>query len=270
MFVYSVWDEICQALSKLRTIRADEILNQGDDTDWVVVKHDVETNVCKALALAKIEAAYGIRATYYVQADLVKDNVRTLQKIQTLGHEVTYHYDVLDANRGDFDLAMKEFGTNIDLFNTFGFSVQTVCPHGNPLINRKGWSSNKDFFRNPEVKKQFPHILDIVVELPRNVEKYLYISDAGYSWKQIANITDNDLQNSGDIDLKNHANLLRMIKAHERVIISTHPHRWEKSYLKALLNMFRFKVLRVIARTLSLIPLFRYIMSRFYFLAKKV
>jgi hypothetical protein len=270
MFVYASWDTICQELSQCKTIRADEILIQEPNSNWVVVKHDVETAVYKALILAKIEAKYKIRATYYIQADLVRDNYKILQEIQKLGHEVSYHYDVLDANSGDFDLAIKEFNENIDLFHSYGLEVKTVCPHGNPLINRKGWSSNKDFFRNREICSRFSDILDIVVELPNKVERYLYISDAGYRWKQIVNIEDNDIKNGGDIDLGDYKNLLKTIKKSKCTIISTHPHRWEKSYMKSLFNLYRFNTLRFIAKKLASIGFLRNIMSKFYFLAKKV
>jgi len=269
MFVYSQWDSICQELSNLKTIRADEILSQKD-LEWIVIKHDIETNVPKALELAKIEAKYGIQATYYVQADLVKDSYRILQEIQKLGHEITYHYDVLDANSGDFTLATEEFDKNIKLFNSFGFEIKTICPHGNPLINRDGWSSNKDFFRDKNIADRFSNILDIVVELPKRVDSYLYISDAGYGWKEIVNIADNDIKNSGDIDLGDYKSFLKRVKIEKRVIISTHPHRWEKSHLKALFNLYRFKTLRFVARKLSSISLLKKIMSKFYFLAKKV
>ena len=67
------------------------------------------------------------------------------------------------------------------------FIVSTVCPHGNPIINRDGWSSNKDFFRDTDISKMFPDILDIVVHLPSRLgNNYVYISDAGYSWKIIS------------------------------------------------------------------------------------
>jgi len=269
MFVYSEWDKICQELSTLKTIRADEIPSKKD-LEWIVVKHDIETNVPKALELAKIEAKYSIQATYYVQVDLVKDNYKILQEIQKLGHEITYHYDVLDANGGDFTLATEEFIQNIKLFNSFGFEVKTICPHGNPLINRDGWSSNKDFFRDKTIADRFSNILDVVIDLPKRIDSYLYISDTGYGWKEIVNITDNDIKNGGDIDLGDYKSFLERVKQEKRVIISTHPHRWERSYPKALFNLYRFKTLRYTARKLSSIPFLKKIMSKFYFLAKKV
>jgi hypothetical protein len=272
MFIYSIWDDICRDISNnYNTITIDKILEQSNKTKWIVIKHDVETNVPKALSLAKIEAKYNIKATYFVQADLVEKNYKILQEIQNLGHEVTYHYDVLDANDGDYQKASKEFEKNIVLFQKYGFEVKTVCPHGNPVMIRDDWNSNKDFFRDKNIKEKFSNILDMVVDLPNKIDyNYTYISDAGYGFKEIVNISDNDIQNGGDIDIKNHKELLKLISTKDNVIISTHPHRWESSAFKFIYRTYIFKVLRIIARTVSKIPILKNIISRYYYLAKKI
>jgi len=272
MFIFSVWDDICRELSNdKKCIRADEILSQKDNSEWIVIKHDVETDVEKALELAKIESKYNLCATYYVQAYLMEVNVAKLKEIQALGHEVTYHYDVLDANNGSFEKALIEFETTIGHFEKNGFNVKTVCPHGNPVMIRDGWSSNKDFFRNDAVKQNFSEILDIVVELPNIVKYgYTYISDAGYGWKEIVNVQDNDKQNNGDIDLDSYKNCIDVIINNDRVILSTHPHRWEKKSLVYISKIIRFKALRLTARVISKITFFKKILSKYYYLAKKI
>ena len=56
MFVYSEWDKLCfEISSKYNCIRVDEIPSQPLDGAWISIKHDVETNVKKALKIAKIE-----------------------------------------------------------------------------------------------------------------------------------------------------------------------------------------------------------------------
>lgn len=271
MFIYSVWDEICKHISKKsRTITISQILSQTTQ-DWLAIKHDVETNVNKALIIAKIEAKYNIKATYYIQADLLDANYELLQEIASFGHEVTYHYDVLDANNGDFDNSIEEFKNNVKKFQKYGFEVNTVCPHGNPVIIRDGWNSNKDFFRDKKVVSLFPNILDMVVELPNKIDyKYRYISDAGYGFKEIVNIKDNDLKNNGDIDIQDYKELLKILDNSEAFIVSTHPHRWEKRAFKFLFKIYLFKILRFSARKISSIPFLKKIISRYYYLAKKI
>jgi hypothetical protein len=272
MLIYNVWESICKDISlNYNHIKANQILTCNSFTKWVVIKHDVETNVLKALKLAKIEKKYNIKATYYVQANLVKDNYQLLQEIQDMGHEVAYHYDVLDANSGNMKLSIKEFKSNIDLFHKYGFNIQTVCPHGNPVMIRDGWNSNKDFFRNLRVQELFPNILDIVVQLSSKLDcSYAYISDAGYGWKEIVNISDNDIKNNGDREIESFEKLLNTLEARDNIILSTHPHRWEKNSFKFIKKIYLFKFLRFVAKKCARIPILKNILSRYYYLAKKI
>ena len=239
MFTHRKWEDICKEISSSKqTITINQILNQPDGQSWIAIKHDIETNVKKALQIAKIEANYNIKATYYIQEDLVDDNYLLLQEISSLGHEVTYHYDVLDANGGDFEKSIEAFNENIEKFKKYDLEVQTVCPHGNPVMLRNGWSSNKDFFREQKVQNLFPHIMDMVVQLPHKVNyKYTYISDAGYGWKKIVNIENNDINNYGDVDIKNYKELKNIIFTSKNLILSTHPHRWESNWIRYINNL---------------------------------
>ncbi len=270
MFVYANWERICRDLSeRFHTIPACEILKQQQSVGWIVVKHDVETDVQKAVKLAEIEKKYNISATYYIQADLLEENAALIKKIASLGHEIAYHYDVLDACDGNFDNAIEVFKDNLNTFHQLGFSIKTVCPHGNPIKIRNGWTSNKDFFRERKVNELFPDMLDIVVHLPNILKKnYLYISDAGYVFKKIANIHNNDKSNLGDTVLEQ--NMIATLDPQACVILSTHPHRWESNKFQFIMKTMRFKLLRAIARRLSAIGAIKKIMSKYYYVAKKI
>ncbi len=272
MFVYSEWNKFCLEISsKYNCIRVDEISSQPSNGVWISIKHDVETNVKKALKIAKIEKKHNIRATYFVQSYLLFDNVKLLKSISDMGHEVSYHYDVLDSNNGNMTAAIEEFSDTVSKFQKHGFKVGTVCPHGNPLMQRDGWSSNKDFFRNKDVVKLYPDIFDIVVQAERVVKsQFAYISDVGYGWKLIGNIDSNDIVNNGDIEIGNIDNMLELVGLHSKVIISSHPHRWSKSYFSALLHLMIFKTIRFTAKSLAKIGFVKKIMSKFYYLAKKI
>lgn len=271
-FVFGQWDKLCsEVLSNLNCILVREIPNQPANKAWVAVKHDVETSVDKALILAKIENAHGVCGTYFVQSYLLEQNLSLLQEIASLGHEVSYHYDVLDANNGNVDLALAEFTETVGRFENAGFKITSVCPHGNPLMVRSGWSSNKDFFRNRRVANHFPQIFDVVVQASEVLEqKPSYISDAGYAWKSITNVDSNDVINQPDSVIGSYDDLVSSITSNGNVIISSHPHRWEKSRAMALFNIFKFTLLRFVAKKLSKNLFMKRIMSKFYFLAKKI
>jgi hypothetical protein len=272
MFIYSEWSKFClEVSSKYNCIRVDEIPNQPLDGSWLSIKHDVETNVKKALKIAEIEKKHNIRATYFIQSYLLLDNIESLQSISDLGHEVSYHYDVLDSNNGNMTAAIEEFSDTVSNFQKHGFKVGTVCPHGNPLMQRDGWSSNKDFFRKKDVINLYPNIFDVVVQAEKVIRsEFIYISDAGYGWKLIGNIDSNDTVNNGDIEIGNIGNMMELVGLHSKVIISSHPHRWSKGYFSALLHLMIFKTIRFIAKSLERVGFVKKIMSKFYYLAKKI
>ena len=196
--------------------------------------------------MAYIENKFGLKATYYVQSYLLEneDNTRNLKKILNLGHEVTYHYDVLDSNNGNFQDAQIEFDKTLIEFEKLGMKVKTVCPHGNPVKKRSGWSSNKDFFRNKFINTRYFEIADIVVNTEKFINNELiYISDAGFEWKKITDISNNDNIESKDEKLKNLNSVLNLIQDRSKtIIISAHPHRWNK-----------FKTIAFIHRTIFLL-----------------
>lgn len=275
IFLFRHWNKFCKnlALKNIKSIPACCVTR--DSEKYLVLKHDVETNVKKALKMASIENQYGHRGSYYVQAYLLCDekNVKMLSQMQAMGHEISYHHDVMDSNKGDVQKAIEEFEKNKNLFEQNGFDVYTVCQHGNPIVERAGYTSNRDFFRNQTVNNKYSTISDIMVNFKQNFETdYAYFSDAGRKFKFIFDPINNDIVNSDDknIAFKDLDMLLSAIIAKERVIISTHPHRWMDSAMKYVVKTVLFQIIKFIAKTVAKIPFLKKIMSRYYYLAKKI
>ncbi len=276
MFIYKNWERFCKELDKndIHSVTADYALKNGEK-HFLILKHDVETNPVKALDLAKIESKYGHCGVYYVQAYLLnsKENIEILQKIKELGHEVSYHHDVMDSNAGDLEKALEEFEENKDIFEKNGFRLNTVCQHGNPVVQRNGYTSNRDFFRSDIATEKFPEIAEIMVNyrVKTNVD-FKYISDAGYGWKVIYDPENNDIVDSADKDIRlEHLDaVLDFILNQKAVIVSTHPHRWNTGAFGAVIKNIIFKTIRFVAKILRKIPFINKIMGKFYFLAKKI
>jgi hypothetical protein len=210
------------------------LLTCGASIGDLFLKHDVEANIGRAVRLAEIEHETGHSATYYFQGDLVTTAAggAAVQTIGRLGHEIAYHYDVLDANDGDFAVAGKEFREYLAAFEALGFQVRTVCPHGNPTKIRRGWRSNKDFFRSADVRSEFPAICDIVVRFRDLLPAGAYVSDAGFALRQILNIDGNDDSNDGAMNdgrTVDWSDLLGIIRSDAGLVLSVHPHRFEST-----------------------------------------
>ena len=274
IFVYKVWENFCRKLheKKIHSICAKDVFNNNEK--YLVLKHDVETDVARAYEMAKIEYKYGHRGVYYVQAYLLScsRNIEILKKIESLGHEVSYHYDVMDACKGNIDEAIKEFEKNLKIFKDVGFSIYTLCQHGNPIIERVGYTSNRDFFRNTKVQKLYPNLSDIMVDFKVKAKtEYIYFSDAGRQFKLIFDPINNDIVKSDEKNLcfDNLDELIPYIEKNN-CFISTHPHRWTKSAKAYVIKMWIFKVVKKIAKTIVKVPFMKRIMSRYYYLAKKI
>lgn len=275
IFVYNRWDAFCRELASkgLHSIPTRDIVSSM--TQYIVLKHDVETAVKKAFKLASIEHKYGHRGSYYVQAYLMHDasNIRLLQEMEQMGHEISYHYDVMDSCKGNLDKAIQEFADNKQLFEENGFPIVTVCQHGNPVVERIGYTSNRDFFRSEKVRALYPHIVDVMVNLKSDVPTdFTYYSDAGRVFKMIYDPLNNDIVNSDDknVSYQDLEELLKALDLDKGVIVSNHPHRWCGSTANYLVKTYMFKAIRGTAKAMMRIPLAKKIMSRYYYLAKKI
>lgn len=274
IFTYKKWDAFCAKLQKKGLQSIPACCVKPDSGSYLVLKHDVETNVPSAYRMAAIEHEYGHRGSYYVQAYLLEspENIKLLQAMQQMGHEVSYHYDVMDSCKGDLEAAIAEFEKNRKMFEENGLAVVTVCQHGNPVVERVGYTSNRDFFRSEKVRNLYPEMADIMVNFPEKYEtQYLYFSDAGRLFKRIYDPINNDVVNSDDqnIPYKDLDALFCGLSAQKGNIISTHPHRWTGSAVKYVLKSALFKTLKCIAKLLMKIPFMKKLMGRFYYLAKK-
>ena len=140
MFYYKNWEKLCLEISKrnVLAVRALDLFENAVSEQFVLLKHDVECFPSKALRLAEIENSYGIKGSFYIHAHLLNkgNNLEVLNQIRKMGHEVSYHYDVLDSNNGNFESATKEFEENLQKFEQLGFKIKTVCQHGNPIKKR--------------------------------------------------------------------------------------------------------------------------------------
>lgn len=277
-FIYSEWESFCKDLSifGLHSVTASSILKKAQEGGidnrqrFINLKHDVETQPQKALDLAKIEHKYGHCSTYYVQAYLMtKANQAIFQEIQEMGHEVTYHHDVMDGSNGILKDAIEIYKKNIELFDLLGFKVHTVCQHGNPVSNYE----NRDFFRSNIVQEQFPNHSDIMVDFMDKIKmKYIYISDVGMSFKIIIDPVNSDKikeESQKYIELGNLDTVIKEISTNTMsYIVSAHPHRYNKSLSRALIRKYTFKTIKFIAKVMFLIPGVKKILFRFNSITK--
>ena len=98
----------------------------------LIFRHDVDREPYKALKMAKIEANFNIKATYYFRCNKGDFPVPFVDKISKLGHEVGYHYECLSSSNGDKNKALKIFKKNLLRFRSIA-PCTSVSMHGKPL-----------------------------------------------------------------------------------------------------------------------------------------
>lgn len=276
MFTYNNWEQFCKKLNEsgINSVTASSLLVESYDQPFLVLKHDVETSPEKALNMAKIENKYNHKGTYYVQGYLLNSqrNISILREIQKLGHEVSYHHDVMDSNKGNVNKALVEFKNYVKMFESQGFLIKTVCQHGNPLVERLGYNSNRDFFRQKCIQEQFSNVFEIMVNFKEKIlSDYLYFSDAGRKYKLIYDPINNDINDYSDKDIEvNGLSGMFSYFKNNNCILSVHPHRWSRNYFLYFIRSALFKSLRFLARVAYKIPGLKKIMSKYYYLAKKL
>ena len=254
IFSYRNYKKICDVISGC----------SGD----VVIKHDVELLSKSSLDLAKIEHDFGIRSIFFYQFDVFIKDVEMVKEISRLGHEIGYHYDVLDNNKGDFSAAALEFEENLRVFSDNGFDIKWICPHGNPIIERNGWNSNKDFFRDSSIREKYNDLKDIVVEKEIFYPDFVYVSDAGYSFKEVSSVSNNDKVYSEDFKIKDFPSYLRK-KGCSSYIISTHPHRWVESDSLFMTKFLLFMFLKWTYKITHRLPGLSRVYSQFFRFSRK-
>ncbi len=253
----------------IHSCRVDSLIENGPTNGTLYLKHDVESRLDSSVKMAKLEAELDHKATYYIQGDLILDETgkAALIEIAKCGHEIAYHYDVLDANDGNYDSALIEFEYYLQNFKSQNFDVKTVCPHGNPTKQRTGWKSNKDFFRHNDIRSKFSNMIDIVVDFPSILPNGIYLSDAGFNIRQINKIASNDSSNESaindgtSIDWRDIENL---VMNNAGVVLSLHPHRFKDSVFMLLIQKIVFAILKNTYRSIKKLPFIAKIASDFY------
>lgn len=94
---YDNYREILRAAKKTKKIMLFRDV-RPTDRQFIVIRHDIEFDIDKALALAIIEHKMNVQSTYLVQIGsqaynaFSDDNIEKLEKIIELGHDVGLHY----------------------------------------------------------------------------------------------------------------------------------------------------------------------------------
>lgn len=187
----------------------------------IIIRHDVDRTPLNALKMADFENQMGIRATYFFRSHSHVFKKEIIGKIQSLGHEIGYHYENLSDSKGDYNKAIRSFSETLEKFREIA-TIKTICMHGSPLSkydNRFLWE--KYNFQDFGIAGEPYFSVDF--------NKTAYITDAGRKWND-EKVNFRDRVNSTiHLDIKSTDDIIKLIKSSEApssLMINMHPHNW--------------------------------------------
>lgn len=189
----------------------------------VVLRHDVDRKPKNALDMARIEAARGVQSTYYVRTIDKTFKPSLIREIESMGHEIGYHYEDMDRADGDLRTAHESFAEQLDRLRTH-VDVDTVCMHGNPLTahdNRDLWSDGPTY-----------DSYDLAGEgyLSIDFTDLIYFTDTGRTWRDGAlKIKDHSIgEDAKTVQVDSTPDLIDHVRSGEtdRLYLLSHPNRW--------------------------------------------
>jgi hypothetical protein len=146
----------------------------------IVLRHDIDRKIKKAVKMAKLEASLDVDSTYFFRLH-AKYNLfdykhySRLLRIKHLGHELAFHLETQDfASCFNID-ASELLAKEIMIMNLMGMKVIGLSEHGIPNKNWENHFFSENDYRKFEIKY---HALD---ELFSQMK---YISDSGGKWRE--------------------------------------------------------------------------------------
>jgi hypothetical protein len=222
-FTLGIYRNLCNVLLEKNTPVGVLCYLQQRPECAAIIRHDVDVRPQHALILAGIEKDLGISSTYYFRTVPEVFNVDIMQKIHSMGHEIGFHYEVLDKAKGDITIAIDIFEKELKMFP---FDIKTICMHGNPLTP---WV-NKDMWKGIDFKK-FGIIGEAYLSI--NLSDFYYFSDTGRSWNGKYSVKD--LSETNDVEIEKIAhtkNLIEFIRRKKgNYYVVTHPPRWNDALI---------------------------------------
>jgi len=256
-YTFNKLHELCKVISNSQYVplTIEEYLSSEKKPErFIIIRHDIDLEPAYSLKLAKIEKEFGITSTYYFRAteDVFQPDI--IKSIADLGHEIGYHYEVLDKAKGDYDQAIKIFKEELNKFRQV-YDVKTICPHGSPIIGTlspysflgictiiKTILQGGDVFtswKNQDLWGKYDFkLFDIIGDAYLSIDfgRIMYFSDTGRNWNstryKIKDVVDNSVSQISEVKINCTDDIIELIKQEEikNIYILIHANHWKDNF----------------------------------------
>lgn len=227
---------------------------------FVILRHDVDRKPVRAVRMAEIEKRRNIRASYHIRVFPGRETElkEIVEPLISYGHEIAYHYEDLSVTYRErkssgnlravpisdnelLENAGTRFKKNIDCLRRY-YPVKVASMHGDPssaVDNRKLW----DYFDCHDFGVTCEPYLHI------DYEKVLYLTDTGRRWDagrsnirdRVAALWPSDAPPPPErfpASTREVINIIRSGRSPHKMIINTHPQRWNDGILPWATELF--------------------------------
>jgi hypothetical protein len=128
----------------------------------IVLRHDIDALINKAIPIAEIEASMGIQSTYFIRSyaddyDLDDDQVKAvIAALSKLNHEIGIHYETGNLMNSDADDPEKIFlDEKTRLERACGLKIISAASHSDKSCRR--WTRSKQSSRQTTLLSAIKH-----------------------------------------------------------------------------------------------------------------
>lgn len=242
-FTFKKYKELCNTMSNsdYTILTIEEYLDlDTKPAKYIILRHDVDLKPKRSLEIAQIEREFNIHSTYYFRITEEVYQPDLIEKIAVLGHEIGYHYEVLDKANGDYIKAIEIFEDEINELRK-NYVIKTICMHGN---SRTRWD-NRDLWKHYDFKK-----FDIMGEAYLSIDfnEVAYFSDTARTWNPKYKVKDFNSSSEDKLIINKTDDLIELIKEeeHPHFYILVHPDDWCDDFGKWLSNFVTRKFKNIV------------------------
>ena len=191
----------------------------------IILRHDVDKRPLNSLRFAQIQSEFGIKGSYYFRSVPQSWDEKIIKEINSLGHEIGYHYENLTTCNGDLRKAILDFENNLAALREL-VPVSTICMHGSPMSKY----DSKDLWKN-----QNYHDYDLIGEpyFDIDFDKVLYFTDTGRRWDGDKFSVRDFVKSKYDVNCRSTYNIIQLLKESklpDQIMFNFHPQRWHNNY----------------------------------------
>lgn len=168
------------ALRELMPMIQDRTIKFNDPGNGVLLRHDIDDDIDKAVKIADLEAEYGVMATFFIlnTADYWRqsDLMDKLLYMQYHGHDIAWHNNVLTEWIGTEGKLKPLIEAPLSRMRDAGLVVNGSASHGDAQCRRFGYL-NYDVFEECER-------VDNGIQFPNTMKHpHVKMADYGLKWE---------------------------------------------------------------------------------------